>query len=147
MKKFLWITGSLLFVVLMLFLFRTPILRGMGNYLIASGEPQKSDVMFVLSGSPIDRGNEAAKLYKEGWSGKIVCTGGNQSRDLMAVGMHYFESQLTALELKRSGIPDSAVQIINEGTSTWEESDVALNYCKRNDLHSCIIVSSDFHTR
>lgn len=103
--------------------------------------------MFVLSGSPVDRGTGAVKIYNNGFIKKIICTGGNKPADFEALGLDYYESQLTKSEIVRSGVPESVVSVINEGTSTKEESDVILNYCRQNNVHSCIILSSDFHTR
>src|SRR6185295_11421396 len=45
------------------------------------------------------------------------------------------------------GVPDSMVQVVSKGTSTLEESDVVLNFCLENNIHSCIVLSSAFHTR
>lgn len=147
MKKWIWITGSILFLFVLLFLFRYSILRGIGNYLIVSEPSEQSEVMFVLSGSPVDRGTGAVKIYNNGFIKKIICTGGNKPADFEALGLDYYESQLTKSEIVRSGVPESVVSVINEGTSTQEESDVILNYCRQNNVHSCIILSSDFHTR
>lgn len=129
------------------FLFRYAILRSIGNFLIVGEEPQKSEILFVLSGSPVDRGTEAVKIYNAGYVRKIICTGGNKPADLSALGLDYFESQLTKSEIIRSGVPDSVVQLISEGTSTREESDVVLNYCMQHNIRSCIVLSSAFHTR
>lgn len=147
MKKLAWIAGSLLLLVILLFLFRYSILRATGNYLIVSELPEKSEVMFVLSGSPVDRGTGATKIYNDGLVKKIVCTGGNKPADFEALGLDYYESQLTKSEIVRSGVPDSIVIVINKGTSTLEESDVVIDYCKQNNIQSCIVLSSDFHTR
>ncbi len=147
MRKWIWITGSILFLFVLLFLFRYSILRGIGGYLIVSEAAEKSEVMFVLSGSPVDRGTEAVKIYSESFAKKIICTGGNKPADFEALGLDYYESQLTKSEIVRSGVPDSVVLVINKGTSTNEESDVALAYCKQNNIHSCIVLSSAFHTR
>ena len=71
--------------LLLLILFRNPLLKATGQFLIYESELKKSEVIFVLSGGGFDRGNEAVKLYEAGWARKIVCTGGRGKRELIKV--------------------------------------------------------------
>ena len=147
MKKFIIIVSCIIGVSLVVFILRYPILRGMGNHLIYEDSLKHVDAIFVLSGQGYERGNEAARLYKQGIANKIVCTGGNKNSDFLAMKMDLYESAITQNDLLRCGVDSSAIDTVNRGKSTDDESKVILNYCKRNNIHSCIIVSSKFHTR
>jgi uncharacterized SAM-binding protein YcdF (DUF218 family) len=146
MKK----TGLVLIIVLvLLFLFRYPILRGMGNYLTYAEEATHPiGTLFVLSGGGLDRGAEAAKLYHSVSVDKIICTGENFSPDLLVFSNDsVVESTLTKIRLTNLGVPDSIIHLIVKGTSTIEESEVILEYCLTNQLKDCYVLSSNFHTR
>lgn len=146
MKKRLF---GLLVILILLFVLRYPILRGAGNYLnCAETPPEHITTLFVLSGGGFDRGAEAARIYHTSKVDNIVCTGENYSPDLLVYGNDSIvESILTKMRMTQLGVPDSLVNIIVEGTSTIEESDVILNYCKQNNLTECSVLSSNFHTR
>jgi uncharacterized SAM-binding protein YcdF (DUF218 family) len=118
----------------------------MGSILIHQDEIVASDIIVVLSGNATDRATEAAKLYHNNISKKIICTGGNQSGDFKILGLKELESDMIRLRLLQLNVPDSAITIIHEGTSTFEESKIVANYCKVNKIKSCMVVSSSFHT-
>jgi len=129
------------------FIFKNSILRAIGKELIYENELNKVETLFVLGGGAFDRGNEAAKIYKAGFVKNIVCTSGNIPHDLQALGITLFESEITKKNIVRNGIPDSLVFALTEGTSTFEESDIILRYCKEHKIFKCILLSSKFHTR
>jgi uncharacterized SAM-binding protein YcdF (DUF218 family) len=133
--------------MVVLFALRFPILRGLGNALVYENDLERSEVLFVLSGSPYDRGSEAARLFGDGWAQRIVCTGGIVPPDFKALGLTYRESDLLRQRLLNLGIPDSLIEVLPEGTSTKEEADVILAYCRDKHIRSAMVVSSKFHTR
>lgn len=139
----------ILFVVLiMLFLLRIPILKEAGNFLISeTKELQEAEILIVLSGGAYDRGLHAAELFEEGYAPRIVCPGGNTPPDFEALGMEMLESELTKHFMTDLGVPEEKILVIPEATSTMEESDVILEYMEGQNIESCIIVSSKFHTR
>lgn len=134
-------------ILVLLFSFRYSIMRGMASFLISENELKKSDLLVVLSGEAFDRGNEAAKIFKAGFTKEILCTGGNPPHDLNAWGIPALESDVTQKNLLRAGIPDSLIHVVHEGTSTKEEVGVVLNFCRKNKISSVIILSSKLHTR
>ncbi len=133
--------------LLLLILFRNPLLKATGQFLIYESELKKSEVIFVLSGGGFDRGNEAVKLYEAGWARKIVCTGENIPTIFYAVDLAYPESEVTWRNITRQGVPEEAVELVIEGTSTKEEVDLIIDYCTSNKIKRIIILSSKFHTR
>ena len=134
-------------MLLILFIVRKPILRGLGNYLIYENEPQKAEAMFVLSGSPYDRGREAARLFKEDFAESIVCVGENIPHNFKVLDIRLTESELTKLQIIKSGVSEDAITVLPKGTSTLEESDHILHFCKANGFVKIMVVSSKFHTR
>jgi uncharacterized SAM-binding protein YcdF (DUF218 family) len=127
--------------------FRVPILRSFSTVLIAEDELEKVEAMAVLSGGGYDRGNEAVNIYKAGWTNKIICTGGNPELNFRIIGIDTLESDLTAINLQRQVVPDSAIVLIRKGTSTLEESDIILAYCKKQNIKKIMVLSSKIHCR
>ena len=127
--------------------FRNSILRSMSNFLVKEDEVEKCDALVVLSGNALDRATEAALLYKQGFAKQIICTGGNQTGDFEILHLKEKESDISKIRLLQLGIADSVITVLHQGTSTLEEGQVMLDYCKTHQLKSCMIVSSKFHTR
>ena len=145
-KKPLIGLGIICTILTLLFLFRIPIMRGVGSYLIKENDTNKADAIFVLSGGPLDRGGEAVKLYQNGVSKKIICTGENIPPDFMAIGVTFYESEVTKKYMVSLGLPDSSIELIKKGTSTREEEQAILDYCQQKGLKNIVVVSSKFHT-
>lgn len=131
----------------LIFIFRIPILRAAGNYLIEEDSLQRADAIFVLSGDPYDRGLQAKILFNEGFAPVIVATGENISHNLKALGIAYAESDLTRHYLLNNGVDSAAVVVVRKGTSTLQEAGVILDYAKENNLDKIIVVSTHFHTK
>jgi len=147
MKKIAITFGVLIGIALLLFFFRVSLLRSVGNYLICEDELSKSEAIFVLSGGTYDRGLQALKIYNDSISRKIICTGRNIPKDFMAMGLNYKESLITSVFLLRNGVKSEDLDILPFGTSTKEEVDLIVEYCKKHKLKKVIIVSNKFHTR
>lgn len=137
---FLFVLGGFVYV------FRVSILQSFATYLICQDKLEKSDAIVVLSGGGYDRGNEAAKLYKEGFAPLIICTGGNPAFEFRVFNIDTLESDATIANLHRLHIPDSAIVPIRKGTSTREEAEEILNYAKEHQYKKLIIISSKLHT-
>jgi uncharacterized SAM-binding protein YcdF (DUF218 family) len=131
----------------MLFIFKIQIARGLANYLIVENEFKQIEYAFVLSGNALDRATEAATLYHEGKIKKIVCTGENKSPDLQAVGIDTLESEISKLHAESMGVSSSHIILLPIGTSTFEEANAILDYCKEKKINEIVIVSSLFHTK
>jgi uncharacterized SAM-binding protein YcdF (DUF218 family) len=131
----------------MLFLFKYNILRTFSSFLIYEDTLKKSTYTFVLSGGPWDRGNEAAEIFKQGFTDTLVCTGENIPHDFKALGIEMFESEITEKNMINQGVPKGNILLIKKGTSTQEESEIILEFCKSRKVKQAIIISTDFHTR
>ena len=146
-RKFVFKTSLWIIFFLVLYLNRFNILRGMGNYLIRTDKPEYVDAMFVLSGNSLDRGKEAARLFKQGYTKKIICTGGESSGPLKAYGLSVTTCDLTVKVLEDNGVDSSVIERMPVGTSTFEEFEAIRTYCKENKIKKTMVVSSSFHTR
>lgn len=145
-RKLLITLSVLLLLMVVVFIFRTPILRSCATALIHQDELQKADAMFVLSGGGYDRGNEAVKVYRQGYTPGIVCTGGNPFIEIKVFDIDTLESHMTIANLRRQSIPDSVITGIYYGTSTREEADTIIGYCKQHNFKKVIVLSSLLHT-
>ncbi|MGI6005018.1 MAG: YdcF family protein [Christensenellales bacterium] len=84
----------------------------------------------------IDR---AAQLYKEGYAGYIVVSGGKGPNEPEA------EGDVMARELIAQGIPEESILIENESSSTRENVRNSLSIMRRHDIESVMVVTSEFH--
>ena len=74
-KKLLLFIGIPVFVLLLLFLFRYSLMRGAANFLVCEDSPSQTQIVFVLSGAPLERSLKGAELFKNGFGEKFICTG------------------------------------------------------------------------
>lgn len=140
----------LLFCVLLVALgmvFKSQLLGCFSNFLIRQDPPEKCDLMVVLSGSAFVRGNEGARLYRQGYAKQIVCPGGNLEDLFLVLGDTVYESDLCRRNILKNGIPETQVKAIHYGTSTREEADTILSYCKERGIRKVMVVTTLFHTR
>ena len=129
------------------YLGRFAIFEKMAEYLMVNDDVSYVDYAFVLSGNALDRGQKAAELYHEGKIGKVVCLGANQSNDLKTFGIDTLESELTQIQLLKGGVPSGDILLFPVGTSTAEEADFVLDFCKQKGVRQIAVVSSSFHTK
>lgn len=131
-------------LLVLLVLFRNPIFRGIGQFLDAEDELVHTEACFILGGNSFERGNEAIKMYGTDTTWKFVATGANFPSQIQALGITIPECELTATWLSKKGVPCEA---LNVGTSTMEESDGILEYCKQRGLKKITVISSALHMR
>ncbi|MCX7746348.1 MAG: YdcF family protein [Clostridia bacterium] len=111
-------------------------------------KPQKSDVMIILGcqiwgRSPSDslqyRLDKALELFKAGYAGHIIVSGG-QGQD-----EETYESSVMKDYLVKKGIPEAKITEENKSTSTFENIKYSKKIMEAKDFRSAIIVSNDFH--
>ena len=127
--------------------FKTPILQSFSNFLMKQDNLEKVELIVALSGNAYERGNEAADLLKQGYAPRIVCPGGNLETIFLVLGDTIYESDLCKKDIVRNGVSDSLVAALHYGTSTREEADTILGYCKEHHIKKIIVVTTLFHTR
>lgn len=147
LKIFFVSIGIILILLLSMYVFRYSLLRSMGNFLMRDEAPVYMEYACVLSGGAYDRGLYGANLYKQHDIKHFICTGGNIAPDLAAWGMPLLESDVTRHRLISMGVDSAAISMIHAGTSTREEADTLVHYCKNRNIKEIAIISSRFHTR
>ncbi len=134
-------------LLLLLIIFRKPLLRSVGNFLVVEDPKQKVEAIYVLSGNSFDRGQEAARLYKEGWGPRVICLGGETNSALELYGIKDLSATITSNVLTQAGVPSKDVELLPKGTSTYEEFEAIVQHCQQHAYNKVMVVSSLFHTR
>ena len=131
---------------MLLYFFRHPLMRCVGNYLIEEDELQRTEALFVLSGNAESRAKESAKLLRSAYAPLAICTGEVVPDLFKEVGIEMNEAELSRSKLLTVGIANEKIRLLPIGTSTREEADAILAYCKDNRIRKIMVVSDKFHT-
>lgn len=147
-QKKRWIISSVIFLIIALtFTNRFTILKSIGYYLVADDATYHSTVYAVLGGNSAERGRAAAWLADQESDSKFIVTGGNRPSQLAAVGIITTEAQLTKQCMIHLGVDSLRIEKLEKGTSSKEEADLLLDYCKKKHIHQITIVSGQYHLR
>jgi len=155
------ITGVVLFFLFVILLVAAVILPRMASYLVVSDVPEKSDAIVVLSGSVPDRVLEAAELFKQGLSQRIILL-----RMELSTSHRYVEENLgidlpddievNRAILKKLGVPEkNIIAVENNESGTEREAEFVrpilenIKDDRRDAYHHLMIlvVTSKYHTR
>ena len=123
-----------------------------GRYLQHEDPLQKSDAIFVLSGTRVERLLEAVDIYKAGYAPAIILSPGiieDAEVALRARGIRFpAEADLFRNLLLELGVPASAIVPV-EGyvDNTAQEANLLRSMVKKNHWRRVIIVTSKYHTR
>lgn len=147
LKKLFFALAGITALVIILYLTRVPILRGIGNFLIYEDTLMPADAIVVLSGNSSERSKKAGELYRLKMAPLVIATGGVVNQALSAYGIEINDAALTEIALRRAGVDSAAIRTIGSGTSTFEESEAILGYAHREGFKRLIVVTSKFHTR
>jgi len=139
-------------VVVAVFVFRVPLLRRLGAFLVVQDPDAPADAIVVLSGSLPDRILHAVDLYKAGLAPVIVLT-----REVEMPGLSELRHRGLEIperhDLNRSiaeqlGVPHEAIITIDERAgSTLTEVAALLPELRRRNLRTILLVTSKTHTR
>ena len=134
-------TLAFLAILLVLFLTRSLWLSAMGAALVHDEGPGKADVALVLAGDYWGyRLQHAADLVKQGYVPRILISGPPGF-----YGMN--ESDLAIHWAQQQGYPaEWFVAVPHQATSTLAEAKVMLAYMRQHDIHSFLLVTSNYHT-
>jgi uncharacterized SAM-binding protein YcdF (DUF218 family) len=147
-KKILFVLGVLLAFFILTGIFIVP---NLGQWLVVMDELQESDMIVVLMGSVYDRILEAADLYDEGYSDRIVLINSYIiakdiiiNRGIKVYGDTLL-SKMAAIDL---GIPEEDVLILEGNSrSTQDEALTIREYIRNNrEIESIILVTSKYHS-
>ncbi|GBD99537.1 hypothetical protein BMS3Abin07_01574 [bacterium BMS3Abin07] len=113
------------------YLFRVPVLTGMGEYLVSTTPLERADLIVALGGSK-GRKRGAVALLREGFASKVMFTG---------FDIDIRDYQCQGISEKEIVLPPMAAY------TTYEEALVVLNAAEENNFHAVIIVTSPYHLR
>ncbi len=132
-----------MFIVLILVIFRVPIMEKIGGVLVYQDELKPSDAIVVLTGSRTgDRIEEAVRVFNEGMGKVIIFSGYSYYPGMDSnIGMKNYAIQLGVQEEK------IITEKSDEENSTWGEAISNLKQLERLQAKSFILVTSNFHTR
>ena len=119
--------------------------------MVAMDELQESDMIVVLMGSVYDSFLEAADLYDEGYSDKIVMVNSYIAAKDIIVNRGikvYGNALLSKMAVIDLGIPEEDVLILEGNSrSTQVETLTIREYIRNNrEIESIILVTSKFHS-
>ena len=156
MKRYNKFTGKkilpVLVILLAFFIFLSIfIVPNLGQWLVVMDELQESDMIVVLMGSVYDRILEAADLYDDGYSDRIVLINSYiAAKDIIInrgikVYGNTLLSKMAAIDL---GIPEEDVLILEGNSrSTQDEALTIREYIRNNrEIESIILVTSKYHS-
>jgi hypothetical protein len=146
LKRIARVAGILFVIFGLIYFVRHPLMRLVGNFLINEDELVRCEAVFMLSGNPESRAKEVVKVYKSGYTKHVVCTGENIPDLFAAFNMKIDEADLSKKKLLDEGMPEQFIETLHLGTSTREESDAILAYCKTKNLKTIMVISDRFHT-
>lgn len=108
--------------------------------LIRNDGPAKADIVVVLAGDPSGfRMMRAAQLVREGYAPAVLVSGPE------IYGIH--ECDLAIALAVRNGIPKEwLIPFPHSAMSTREEAAVIVPELRRRNVHSFLLVTSDYHT-
>ena len=135
------------------YLYRQPLLTGLGAYLILDEPRRPADAIVVVSGSVPDRVLEAVDLYRAGLSARIVL-----SREGPPPGLDVLRAKGANIperhDLNRSiaeqlGVPPAAIVVVSDGvaSSTVSKAQIVVPYLRHAQIGSMLLVTSKLHSR
>ncbi|HET7463944.1 MAG TPA: ElyC/SanA/YdcF family protein [Longimicrobium sp.] len=148
-RRLLIAFATLVLACALAWLLRAPILTAAARYLSVHDPLQKSDAIFVFGGDPDIRPYAAAALYHRGLAPRVLVPGMETGR-LAADGLVPTQTQIFLGVLKKQGVPDSAVQVLNipgGTTSTTDDARVLRDWILRTHARRVIAVTTTYHTR
>jgi uncharacterized SAM-binding protein YcdF (DUF218 family) len=145
-----WVFICLLVLCVLLivgFVCRAPLLRGVANEWVVNEPLSKADVIVVLGGGPDTRPFEAARLFHLGLAPKILLMDSKHSPSA-ELGLIPSEAELGRDILLKENVPTNAIFVTTDiVTNSFDESIALRNWAKTNIVQRAIIPTDPFHTR
>ncbi len=128
------------------------ILRSISGFLILEGQLKKTDIIVVLAGSIPDRAMEAADIYNDGYSKKILLTKEILPKSfeiLLEKSIRIPEDyDINKIVLTSLGVSDVDIESLDKRVeSTYEEASAVKDFLMENGYKSLILVTSKTHSR
>ena len=143
-KKLLIVIAGFCILILFLMLTHQIWLNKLAAFLNFQTAISPSDVIIVLTGKTA-RFKHGVRLYKQGYAGNIMITASNEPLELANVHLDWEEIIREAV--RQEGIPETALLIIEDITSTYDEACFTRKVMLEKGFKSAIVVSSPYHMR
>jgi len=111
--------------------------------LMVGEDPTQADAILVLGGGTGDRLALGAQLYHEGYAPVLITSG--ESPRLPGVEASFAE--LASDYLVTLGIPEDAILMLPDTTSTYDEAVESRALAEAAGLSSLLVVTSEYHSR
>ena len=121
----------------------------MARFLTVRDPVQRADFIFVLGGEPFVRPRHAAALYRRGVAPRVVVPR-EEVTPVMEMGLVPGGTEVVAEVLRRSGVPDSAIVVLESqggATSTADEARLLRGYLERTGARRVVAVTEEYHSR
>lgn len=123
-----------------------------GKALIVSDPLRHSDSIVVLASNNMDRVAEAAILYREGWSRRILLSHPDESFERASqrrIGISIpTDYDIHRSVLRQMGVPDTAVEDLpGHPESTEDEAALIADASRSQGLKTILVVTSPYHSR
>jgi uncharacterized SAM-binding protein YcdF (DUF218 family) len=107
---------------------------------------EKSDVIIWLQGDRLDRGPKVLKLYRAGWSKKILISGNNI---LIGKKPRPGEKNISLLEMEKwllkNGVKEKELVIDNGAMNTKDQAEHVMNLALKKKWQKIILVGSSYY--
>jgi len=145
-RKILFPLIPILALILILYIFRGPILLGIGAYLIVTDELEKAELIKPMQGGPsAERVDYAIELYKKGYAHKILLSG--EKVRLMGYNEPQPWPELAKDYAMSKGVPEEAIIMGGATRSTYDEAVDLKRVMQSYGFRSAIVVSDPPHMR
>jgi uncharacterized SAM-binding protein YcdF (DUF218 family) len=124
--------------------------RVIWEYLQLKHDPVRADVIVAFGTNDLRVARFAARLYKEGFGRRLVCTGGMAHQgDLLATNWPKTEAEMYADEAAALGVPRDRIILEPRATNTAENVRFVRNLLCRNGDHppSVVLATKPFMQR
>jgi uncharacterized SAM-binding protein YcdF (DUF218 family) len=138
----LWAAGIASLFAACLYFTRTTWLEAMGQFLVDTQPPEKSDMIVVLGGDWYgNRILKAAELARQGYAPHVLVSGG---------GYLYgrYEGDLAIPFAVSHGFDEKIfIKLLHPTSSTRDEAKAVIPELRRRGVKKYILVTTEFHTR
>jgi uncharacterized SAM-binding protein YcdF (DUF218 family) len=137
-----WVAGIILLFAIGVYATRITWMEAMGQYLVETDPPAKSDMIIVLGGDWFgNRILKAAELSKQGYAPHVLVSGG---------GYLYgkYEGDMAVPFAVSHGYDEKIfIKLLYPSSSTRDEAKAVIPELRRLGVKKYILVTTEFHTR
>jgi uncharacterized SAM-binding protein YcdF (DUF218 family) len=140
---------ALLLAALAAYALRAPILTGVARLLTVRDPVSRADLVLVLGGEVNTRPYHAAELYRRGVAPRVVLVR-ERSGPAVRQGLYPSRTDVTALILRRGGVPAAAIVVLEPpggASSTAEEARALRAYLRPGGMRRVVAVTNSYHSR